>query len=53
MKSKNTIEDELNAIRVKLYEQTKDMLPEERVAFIRKQVDPTIKEFGLRTQEQL
>ena len=30
---KNSIEDELDAIRIKLYEQTKDMTTEEQVAF--------------------
>jgi hypothetical protein len=29
----NPVEDELNAIRIKLYEETKDMTTEERIAF--------------------
>jgi hypothetical protein len=32
-KSNDTLEQELNAIRIKLYEQTKDMTTQERVAF--------------------
>ena len=34
MKKPNTIEAELDAIRLKLYEQTKDMTTSERVAFL-------------------
>lgn len=32
----NPIEDELNAIRIKLYEETKDMSSAEQVRFMRK-----------------
>ena len=40
MMSRNVIEAELNATRVKLYEITKEMTREERVAYIRNQVAP-------------
>jgi hypothetical protein len=35
MMSRNTIEEELNATRIKLYEITKDMTRGERVAYIK------------------
>jgi hypothetical protein len=47
--TKNTIEDELDAIRLELYEETKDMTSTERVAYIKAQVAPTLKKFGIRT----
>jgi predicted DNA-binding protein (UPF0251 family) len=34
----NPVEDELNAIRIELYEQTKNMNTSERVTFIKRQV---------------
>ena len=49
MKKQNDIEKELNAIRVDLYEKTRDMLPSERVAYIRAQVAPVHKKYGIHT----
>jgi hypothetical protein len=49
MRSKNTIEDELDAIRVAIYEETKDMTSEERLAYFRAQTDPLHKEYGIHT----
>ena len=46
--SRNTIEDELNATRVKLYEITKEMTREERVAYIRSQFAPVQKNITCR-----
>jgi len=43
----DTLEDEIDAIRIKLYEQTKDMTRQERVAFINKGAREIIKEYGL------
>jgi hypothetical protein len=45
----STIEKELDAIRIKRYEQTKDMSPDERIVFIRESIAPVIKQYGLRT----
>ena len=53
MKTPNTIEDELDRIRVDLYEKTKDMTPGEIVAYIRAQVAPVLKEFGIRTVNEI
>ncbi|MBQ3645339.1 MAG: hypothetical protein IJM82_00130 [Synergistaceae bacterium] len=41
-------EDELDAIRLALYEEIKDMTPEEQVAYIHEQTAPIIKELGLK-----
>jgi len=48
--SKNTnsyIEDELDAIRIELYEQTKNMPPDERIAYLRSLAAPVNKEFNI------
>ena len=47
MKDKNVIEDELDAIRVSLYEETKDMTASERIAYIRSQTAPLLKKHGI------
>ena len=47
MKKKNTIEDELDAIRVSLYEETKNMSPSELTAYIKAQTEPMLKEHGI------
>jgi hypothetical protein len=39
--------DEIHAIRLKLYEETKNMSSEERIAYLRKLVEPVHKEFGI------
>ena len=51
--SRNTIEAELNATRVKLYEITKEMTREERVAYIRSQVAPVLKKYNIQTVSQI
>ena len=43
----NSIEDELNIIRVSLYEQTKDMSVEEKVTYLRALAKPINEEFGI------
>jgi len=45
----NTFEEELDAIRLAIYEDIKDMTPEEEIAYIKAQTDPILKEYGLRT----
>jgi hypothetical protein len=49
MKSRNTIEDELNAVRIDLYEKTKGMTPKEEVSYLKSLSAPVLKEFGIRT----
>ena len=42
-----TFEDELDAIRLAIYEEIKDMTPEEEVAYIKSLAAPALKEHGL------
>jgi hypothetical protein len=44
----NNIEDELDAIRIKLYEATKNMTTEEIVAYTLNQVKAVCEEFGIK-----
>jgi hypothetical protein len=48
MKTKNTIEDDLDAIRDKIYEEIKDMSPAEEVEYFKRETEETIKKYGLR-----
>ena len=52
MKRANTFENELDEIRVKLYEQIKDMIIDERVVFLKSLAAPVLKEYGLQTLNQ-
>ena len=45
----NSFEEELDAIRLAIYEEIKDMTPEEEVAYFNTQAEPIIKEYGLQT----
>jgi hypothetical protein len=45
---KNHFEDELDAIRIRLYEQTKDMTREERVAYENNRVEQIFNAHGIR-----
>ena len=47
MKKRNTIEKDLNAIRISLYEETKNMSPSELTAYIKKQTEPMLEEHGI------
>jgi hypothetical protein len=49
MKKPNNIENELNQIRAKLYEETKDMSPSEITAYIRRKVAPTHEKYNIQT----
>ena len=49
----DTFEEELDAIRLAIYEEIKNMTPEEEVAYIKAQAAPIIKEYGLRTVNQI
>ena len=44
----NPVEDEIDAIRIKLYEQTKDMTVSEQTAFFRKMVQEGIERHGIK-----
>ena len=48
MKKPNTIEKEIDEIRVRLYEEIKGMSPAEMNAYLRAQVAPIEKEFGIK-----
>ena len=41
-------EDELDAIRLAIYEEVKGMTPAEHVAYIHAQVEPIMKQYGLK-----
>ena len=43
-----TFEDELNAIRVNLYEKVKHRTADERIAHLDEQTAPVMEEFGIR-----
>ena len=53
MKRANTFEDELDEIRVKLYEQIKDMTIDERVVYLKSLATPVRKEYGIKTLSQI
>ena len=53
MKRVDTFEDELDEIRVKIYEQIKDMTIDERVVYLKSLATPVLKEYGLRTMNQI
>jgi len=46
MKTPNTIEDEIDQIRLKIYEETKDMTPAEYAERTRKRSAAFVKEMG-------
>ena len=49
MKNPNNVERELNGIRIKLYEETKDMSPSEITAYIKRKVAPTHAKYNIQT----
>lgn len=49
MKKLNNIENELDSIRVALYEKTKDMSASERIAYIKAQTTPVHEQYGIQT----
>jgi hypothetical protein len=44
----NPFEDEIDAIRIKHYGQTKNMTPDERIAYIKGQIAPTLEKYNIR-----
>ena len=49
--SDHTIERDINRIRLEIYDETKDMTPEQRVEHTRRATDETIRRYGLRIVE--
>jgi hypothetical protein len=49
MKTNNTIEDEIDAIRDKICEEIKDMTPSEINEYFNRETEKTIKKYGLKT----
>ncbi len=43
----NSFEDELDAIRLSIYEEIKDMTPEEEITYFHEQTAPVFEEFGI------
>ena len=48
-----TFEEELNAIRLAIYEEIRYMTPEDRVTYFNMQAEPIIKEYGLQAINQI
>ena len=48
MKKPDTIEQEVNKIRLAIYEETKDMTLEERKEYWHMKTDPIIKKYGFK-----
>ena len=48
MRTPNTIEDEIDKIRLQSYEQTKHMTPDQHVEYIKQRTDPIIKKYGFK-----
>jgi len=46
MRTPNTIEDEIDRIRLKIYEETKDMTPEQRAERRNHKVEASVKRMG-------
>jgi len=53
MKAPNQIEQEINRIRLHIYEETKNMTPEQRAAYYAQSAQETAKQYGFRVVEQL
>ena len=48
MKKPNTIEDEIDAIRLQIYEETKHMTPSQLTEYYRKSGEATAKKYGFK-----
>ena len=49
----NTIEQDINRIRLEIYDETKDMTPEQRVEHTRNATEETIKKYGFKVIERV
>ena len=52
MNTNNTIEQGINEIRLAIYEETKNMTLEERVAYTRKMAQPFIQKYAIKYKEK-
>jgi len=50
LRDNNPIEDELDAIRIKIYEHTKHMSSAERVEYFNRRTQEVFKEFGINAE---
>jgi len=48
MKTPNTIERDINRIRLKIYEETKDMTPRQLTEYYKRCTEPIIKKYGFK-----
>jgi hypothetical protein len=48
MKMLDTIEQEVNRIRIEIYEKTKDMTPAQLTEYYKKSTEATIKKYGFK-----
>ena len=48
MNTPNTIEQEVNQIRLRIYEKTKDMTPAQLTEYYRQRTEATIKKYGFK-----
>ena len=46
----NPVEDEIDAIRIKIYEQTKDMTSEEQVEYFNRRTLEAFEKFGIKSK---
>ena len=46
----NPVEDELDAIRIKIYEKTKDMTSEEQVAYFNRRTREAFAKYGIKAK---
>ena len=48
MKAINKVEQEVNQIRLKIYEKTKDMTPAQLAEYYKQSTEDTVKQYGFR-----
>jgi len=48
MRTPNTIEQEVDKIKLRIYRKTKDMTPSQLTEYYRKSTDPIIKKYGFK-----
>ena len=52
MMSYSTFEEELDAIRVEIYEEIKNMTHEEKIAYLKAQTEPIHAQYGIRVIDE-
>jgi len=53
MRKPDTILDEIHEIRRQIYEETKDLTPEEHLEYYKRETEPVIKEHGMRVASRM